>query len=97
MSTVLYLNLSQPFFHYVFLIISYVFSSTKSQKKRAEQVLPGNGGGGKVGGPNNVYTCKKCKTDKIKEKKREREKGRKEGREERKEKKQHNQSKTKGK
>jgi hypothetical protein len=28
---------------YVFLIINYVFSSTKLQK-RVEQVLPGNGG-----------------------------------------------------
>jgi hypothetical protein len=41
----------------VFLIIVHVFSSTKSKKKRVEQVLPtGSGGGG--GSPNNVYTCK---------------------------------------
>jgi hypothetical protein len=30
----------------VFLIISCVFSLTKLEKKRAEQVLPGSGGGG---------------------------------------------------
>jgi hypothetical protein len=45
----------------VFLIISCVFSSIKSEK-RAEQVLPGRGEGVEVkeegGGPNNVYTCK---------------------------------------
>jgi hypothetical protein len=35
----------------VFLIISYVFSPTKSENKRAEQVLP------RRGGANNVYTC----------------------------------------
>jgi hypothetical protein len=35
---------SQKF--YVFLIISYVFSSTKLEK-RAEQVLPGNEGSGR--------------------------------------------------
>jgi hypothetical protein len=29
---------------YVFLTISYAFSSTKSENKRAEQVLPGNRG-----------------------------------------------------
>jgi hypothetical protein len=37
------------------------FSSTKSENKRVQQVLPGGGCGG-VGeggsGPNNVYTCK---------------------------------------
>jgi hypothetical protein len=43
----LYLNLQQ---HYVFLIIAYVYFSTKLEK-RAEQVLPGFGGGGGVGGP----------------------------------------------
>jgi hypothetical protein len=31
--------------HYVFLIIAYVYSSTKLEK-RAEQVLPGSKGGG---------------------------------------------------
>jgi hypothetical protein len=53
----------------LFLIISYDFSSTKLENKRAEQVLPGSKeGGGRVwgrgkgreegkGGPNNVYTC----------------------------------------
>jgi hypothetical protein len=49
---------------YVFLIIVYVFSSTKLEK-RAEQALPGRqgvgGGGGRLEtgwrvGPNNVYT-----------------------------------------
>jgi hypothetical protein len=39
---------------YAFLI-SYVFSSMKSENKRVEQVLPGKRGG--VGIPNNVYTC----------------------------------------
>jgi hypothetical protein len=38
-----------------FLIIFYVFSSTKSENKMAEQVLLGSRG---EGGPNNVYTCK---------------------------------------
>jgi small ligand-binding sensory domain FIST len=51
--------------HFVFLIIAYVFSSTKLEK-RAEQVLPGSkevggeGGGGVVGrrnGPNTACTC----------------------------------------
>jgi hypothetical protein len=41
----------------VFLIISYVFSLTKSEK-RVEQVLPGNGGLGGEGSTNNVYTYK---------------------------------------
>jgi hypothetical protein len=56
----LYLNLQQ---HYVFLIIAYVYFSTKLEK-RAEQVLPGSevgGGKGVTGGggrndPNNVCT-----------------------------------------
>jgi hypothetical protein len=47
---------------HVFLIIFYVFSSTKLENKKAEQVLMGGGVGG---APNNVYTCK-CKHDKIK-------------------------------
>jgi hypothetical protein len=34
-----YLKLAK---HYVFLVISYVFSSTKSENKRVEQVLPGS-------------------------------------------------------
>jgi hypothetical protein len=44
--------------HFVFLIIAYVFSSTKLEK-RAEQILPGSGGGGGAGrrnDPNNVCT-----------------------------------------
>jgi hypothetical protein len=54
----LYLKLAKMFF----LIISYVFSSTKLEKKRAEQDLPGSEGGkereveaGGRNGPNNVY------------------------------------------
>jgi hypothetical protein len=43
----------------VFLIIAYVFSSTKLEK-RTEQVLPGSKGIGEGarggGGPNNIYT-----------------------------------------
>jgi hypothetical protein len=39
----------------VFLIISYVLSSTKLENKRAEQLLPAKGGAG-AGGQNNVYT-----------------------------------------
>jgi hypothetical protein len=60
---------SYPYLDYpkcfVFLIIAYVFSSTKLEK-RAQQVLPGSKGGvgeregaGRVGGrngPNNVCT-----------------------------------------
>jgi hypothetical protein len=42
----LYLKLAKC---YVFLIVSYVFSSTKLENKRVEQVLPGSGGLG-VGG-----------------------------------------------
>jgi hypothetical protein len=39
--------------------IFYVFSLTKLENKRVEQVLPGHKGGGeRGGGPNNVYTCK---------------------------------------
>jgi hypothetical protein len=43
-----------------FPFILYVFSSTKSENKRVEQVLPGGGGDKEKGrgGPNNVYTCK---------------------------------------
>jgi hypothetical protein len=44
----LYLKIAKS---YVFLIISYAFSSTKSENKRVEQVLPrrgrGAGGGGR--------------------------------------------------
>jgi hypothetical protein len=38
----------------------YVFSSTKLENKRVEQVLPGGGAGEQGGGPNN------CKNNKIK-------------------------------
>jgi hypothetical protein len=42
------------------ICLSYVFSSTKSEK-RAEQILPGRWGGG------TMYThVSKCKNDKIK-------------------------------
>jgi hypothetical protein len=38
----------------MFFLLSFIFfSSTKSENKRAEQVLPGGWGGGR-GGPNNV-------------------------------------------
>jgi hypothetical protein len=49
----------------MFLIIAYIFSSTKLEK-RAEQVLPGREGSGEEGrgqdtwgrnGPNNVHPC----------------------------------------
>jgi hypothetical protein len=49
----LYLKLAK---WYIFLIIFFVFSSTKLENKRAKQVLPGSGVG--VQGANNVYTCK---------------------------------------
>jgi hypothetical protein len=50
-------------YHYIYLKIAkgyvsfifYVFSSTKSEKNRAEQVLPGSR---EESGPNNVCTCK---------------------------------------
>jgi hypothetical protein len=48
----LYLKLGKM----LFLIISCVFTSTISEKKKVEQVLPGSSGG--VGSTNNVYTCK---------------------------------------
>jgi hypothetical protein len=47
-----YLSLSQTSKNVMSLIISYLFSSTKSENKRAEQVLPergGAGGGGRRG------------------------------------------------
>jgi hypothetical protein len=41
---------------YVFLIIPCVFSSTKLENKRVEQVLPGNGDGeGRGDFSNNIY------------------------------------------
>jgi hypothetical protein len=43
-----YLKLAKPLCFSYYL---YVFCSTKSEKKRAQQVLPGSG----VGGPNNLY------------------------------------------
>jgi hypothetical protein len=58
----LYLKLAK---HYVFLI-SYIYSSTKLENKRLEQVLPGSGKG--VGAvTRTMYThASKCKNDKIK-------------------------------
>jgi hypothetical protein len=55
----------------VFFIISYVFSVTKLEKKRVEQVLPGSGKGS-LGGREEVAQTmyarvSKCKHDKIKE------------------------------
>jgi hypothetical protein len=54
---------------YVFLIISYILSSIKSEKKRAEQVLPGSRGGewvvGEVAEIMYIHVSK-CKNDKIK-------------------------------
>jgi hypothetical protein len=51
-----YLSLSQTSKNTVFLIISYVFSSTELENKRAEQVLPGiQGLGGVVS--QTIYTC----------------------------------------
>jgi hypothetical protein len=59
---------------YVFFIISYVFPSTKSEIKRAEQVLPERGGSrrwweeGEVN--EKMYThVSKCKIDEVKERK----------------------------
>jgi hypothetical protein len=55
----IWLSLSQTSINTMFfLLIFYAFSSTKSENKRVEQVLPVSGGWGKGGGPNNVYTCK---------------------------------------
>jgi hypothetical protein len=46
-------------------LISYVFSSTKSENKRAEQFLPRSSVGGKVA--QKMYThVSKCEKDKIK-------------------------------
>jgi hypothetical protein len=42
-------ELNSNIYIYVFLAISYVFSSTKSENKRVEQVLPGSQGWGKCG------------------------------------------------
>jgi hypothetical protein len=47
----------------MFFSLSLVFTSTKLENKKAEQVLPGSGGGEKV------YThVIKCKNDEIKKK-----------------------------
>jgi hypothetical protein len=57
----LYLKLAKC---HVFLIIFYVFSSTKLENKRADQVLLEGKGEGerryvwRGDGPNNAYTCK---------------------------------------
>jgi hypothetical protein len=52
----------------VILVISYVFSSTKSENKMVEQVLPGTWGREGVGGSNMYTHVSKCKNDKIKNK-----------------------------
>jgi hypothetical protein len=48
-------------------LLSYVFSSTKLEKKRPEQVLPWRWGSSEGRWPNNaMYThVSKCKNDKI--------------------------------
>jgi hypothetical protein len=53
----LYLKLGK---HYVFLIISYVFFSKKSENKRIKQVLPASGDG--VAQTMYIHV-KKCKND----------------------------------
>jgi hypothetical protein len=56
----LYLKLAKTL---VFLIISSVFSSTKSENKRSEQVLPRSGG---MGVAQIMYThVSKCKNEKF--------------------------------
>jgi hypothetical protein len=45
--------------YHVFLIIFYVFSSTKLENRRAEGGVRGRmAPGGGIGGTNNIYTCK---------------------------------------
>jgi hypothetical protein len=56
-----YLHLKLQKYH-VFLIIFYVFSSTKSENKRVEQVLPGGGGWGQI----MFKHVSKCKNNKVK-------------------------------
>jgi uncharacterized membrane protein YhaH (DUF805 family) len=51
----LYLKLAKTIC--LFFTISYVFSSTKSENKMANQVLAQKWGVGEGGGPNNIYTC----------------------------------------
>jgi hypothetical protein len=52
------------------LCLSYVFSSTKLENKRAEQVLPGRGFGGRGELAQTTYThVSKCKNDRIKARK----------------------------
>jgi hypothetical protein len=61
----LYLRLAKALF---FFIISYAFSSTKLENKRAEQVLPrSRDRGGELEAAQTMYTyVSKCKNDKIK-------------------------------
>jgi hypothetical protein len=63
----LYLKLAKC---YIFLITSYDFSSTKSENKRMEQVLPGSRGRWMAGVGDVAQTMymhvSKCKNDKIK-------------------------------
>jgi hypothetical protein len=59
----LYSSLSQTSKNVVFLFIVHAFSSTKSENKRVEQVLPGGGWRGEVA--KIIYTyVSKCKNDK---------------------------------
>jgi hypothetical protein len=65
----LHLKLAKIIF---FLIIAYVFSSKKTENKRAEQVLPRSsaGWGGVWRVAQTMYThVTKCKNDKIKQRK----------------------------
>jgi hypothetical protein len=63
---VIHINMETSLNSYLYLKLArvlcfsyYLFSSTKSENKRTEQVLPGGRGwGGGGGDPNNVYTCK---------------------------------------
>jgi hypothetical protein len=61
-----YLSLSQTSKEcYVFLIISYVFSSTILENKRAKEILSRRGGDGERW-PQTIYTqVSKCINDKI--------------------------------
>jgi hypothetical protein len=46
----------------MFFLLFLIFSPTKLENKRAEQVLPKRGL--REGGPNNVYHVSKCKNNK---------------------------------
>jgi hypothetical protein len=59
----LYLKLAKTL---SFFIISYVFTSTKSENKRTEQVLPRSGDGGVEVAQIMDTHVSKCKNDKMK-------------------------------